>query len=631
MISETSLLHRFRFDLILLGILVFVAACVLLARFPWTVTTQDASGAAVMPQQLGQSGVLLVIPEGSDTATTFPAMDFSFAWYNLLTQYVGPIAIALVPEVGKEPITAQLIVIPQKAAESFTDRQIAQVEQAVQRGATLILEMPTPAWASLTAMKRNARGNSTIKHFTDAPNSPLPGAYRDHLLNTPLDTQVLRLDTLDSDILSNDALLLELDGAIAHYRRSIGAGYIYVLAFNLGQAITAMQQGRPGETFQIETEEEPLPESLVLNEKLRQNMVPYADLLKTHVLMSAAWTSPMPMIWPFPNAKKSALIVTHETGSLGDEAFLAAGYEHTHSVQSSWLVLAGNASRETLESAQKQGFDIGVSFLRPPAGRVYEKYGPSFFQPIARERNMENQMHAVTRRAKNPVSTCKISGSFWARDYTLPFRKLAAAQCRIDLSYAPVGSEQYGYLFGSGFPFLPIERNGLPFPTYEMPAVLNDAVGLDTVPATVPLSLLKESEEVWNEPIVVSFHAETMQNTPTWRIPTTWMELVEYASTNGIWATSARGFMHYYTTRKQVQMSYAFSPQTRTLDARVRLPDAPFSYTLAIPRRTAHGALHDVWIDKQSPNASSPQTSGDGLLLLIPIAPGEHDIQAQYM
>lgn len=623
--------QRFRIDLIILSILICIALGGLLHHFPLTISNDDEVAAAVMPQQLGQSGILLILPSENTHAQSYPALDFSFAWYNLLSQVAGSFNIALTKDIqSSASLQAQLIVVPQKTAETLSDTQIQLISQAVQRGASLIVEMPTPAWSSMTAIKRRTKVSSTIKHFTDAPNSPLSGAFRDQLLNTPLDTQVLRLDALDSETLPGDALLLELDGAMAHYRRSHGAGHVFVLAFNLGQTITSLQQGKPADSFQIETKEEPKASDLVLNEKLRHSTVPYADLLKTHVIQSVLQVTPIPLVWPFPDNHRSALIVVHDTGRLGDSAFAMAEFEQSQEIQTTWLVRAGMMSNQELQKWTNYGFDIGVSLLRPPVGKLYEPYGPPFFQPIASERNMRNQKKAIEKAGVN-VAACKFSMSAWSRDYTLAFRKLAAAQCQIDMSYAPTESEHAGYLFGSAFPFLPIERNGMPLPVYELPALINDEAGLHSVPAEIPLKLVGEAENLYHQPVVVQFNADTMFTQPSHHVYDTWLKLIRYARENHIWITSAKRFMHYYTLRKQARFVHAFHAQTKVLDIKTEFPDAPFSYMIALPKRIQAGTLQDIWIDKTAVNVQNLKVSGDGLLVLVPVVPGQHLVQAQYI
>ena len=194
--SDATFGERFRLELIITGLILLVGICAVLNYAPITLSSKDEVGAAVMPQQLGQSDVLLILPDDTRNAETWPQMDFSFAWYNLLSQYIGPFTISLVSEISGT-IQSRLIVVPQKAAETMTDAQIQLVFQAVQLGADLIIEMPTPEWSALTAIKRRAKVSTAIKHFTDAPNSPIQGLWRDQMMNTPIDTQVMRLDALE--------------------------------------------------------------------------------------------------------------------------------------------------------------------------------------------------------------------------------------------------------------------------------------------------------------------------------------------------------------------------------------------------------------------------------------------------
>ena len=169
--SDASFFQRFRVECILIAILILVAICALLHHFPLVFSSEDESGMAVMPQQLGQSDVLLILPESNENALTYPQLDFSFAWYNTLSQYVGPFTIALSRDIKQaSEVQYRLIVVPQKTAEVLTDTQIQFISQAVQLGSTLIIEMPPPEWASLTAIKSRAKVSSSIKHFTDAPN-----------------------------------------------------------------------------------------------------------------------------------------------------------------------------------------------------------------------------------------------------------------------------------------------------------------------------------------------------------------------------------------------------------------------------------------------------------------------------
>lgn len=630
---EFSFFHRFKLDIIVLIGIILIGLGAILHHFPITISRDDAYGVAAMPQQLGQANILLILPETVQTTNNYPDMDFSFAWYNAMSQIFGPFSITLTNRIrsANDLSNAKIIVIPQNAAAQMNDDQIQLIAQNVQLGASLIIEMPGQAWTPITGVRLHSRGNSAIKRITAAPNSPLTGKYRDALLDVPLDTRVMRMDTSENHPIPSNGLLLEIDGAVAHAKRPLGAGFVYIFAFNFGQAITSLQQGRPSDALSIDTEEVPKTSNLILNEKMRANTIPYADILKNHVFACISQTTPIPMLWPFPEAHKSALILTHETGNLSDDAFLPAKTENEFKARSTWLVTASKMSSQTLRTQQEKGFEIGAALLRTPTQAVYKPLGTSFFHPILIEQTMKDQKTRIDEQASQSISTCKIAQSFWSHDYTASFRRLTAAKCRIDLSYAPGAHGDFGYLFGSSFPFLPIERNGLPIPIYEMPTLLDDtATSFASLPENIPVQLLNDAQNIWNTPIIANFNANTMQATPSYLSPQTWHDLLVFARDNAVWLPSVKAFVQHYTLRKQAQINYTWTPQTRTLDVQMRLPKADFNYTIAIPKRTAAGTLDALWLDKRPLDIEAGVLSSDGLLLLVPIPQDEHTLQGHY-
>lgn len=587
----------------------------------------------MLPPQMGSGDVLLVLPDENRVATQFSDLDFSFAWYNLLTQEVGPFSIDLTSNIVDASFRgARLIIVPRRTAASFSEEQVEFVMQAVQAGASLLIEMPTPQWAALTAVKRKAQTTAAIKRLTDAPNSPLPTAYRDLLLNIPLDTQVLRIDTLDSETLQRQAMLLELDGAVAHYYRPHGNGHVFVLAFDLGQALTAIQQGRPSDNFVIEASEEGTlsPADLVLNERLRGNVIPYADLLKRHVMASMYRVVPMATLWPFPDAHKSALLLTHESADIGDKFSYMAEYEKAQSVQSSFLIAASNASSEALQSLRKDDFEIAALFVRPPFGEVYQAFGVSAFQPIVKARNLVKQRQYLAQQSKTSITTCKMAGLNWNADYTTTLRQLAKAQCQIDLSYGPAQPNQYGYFFATSMPFLPIERNGLPLPIYILPTMFTDAYGVDALGPEVLEQLIVESQQKYHEALVVNFNADTMMRQPHYRIPELWQTAIATAKSQGTWLTTVNAFMLHYSLRKQAQLKSVYNDNTRLLEVVINLPEYANAFTVALPARTLTGALQSLSLDGNIIDVKLLSITGDLNQILVPLTAGQHNLVAQY-
>lgn len=631
--NESAITVRFKIDMILILILVLISIGVFIGRHPFLIKAEDASGHAMMPPQIGHGETLLILPTQTYIGQTFEDLDFSFAWYNVLTQEIGPFSIALADELNDTAFeNIRLIVIPRRTAALMNESQIAAIETAVTQGRSLLIEMPEPQWANLTAIRQKAQGGTAIHHFTDAPNSPLPADLRDALLNFPLDTQVLRLETLDNVTLGHSDLLLELDGAIAHYHLSHGAGHVFVLGFDLGRALTALEQGRPENDYRIPRPEEEdailQPASLILNEKLGTNPIPYADILKRHILQSVWRIAPQAVLWPFPNAEKTALIVTHDVHESGDLAQYIVNEEQSHGLVSTLFVSTEKTTSSWLTQTTSQGFDLGALLVRPPAGQVWKHAGFSFFSPVWFERNMEQQRMLISGRAKRNIHACRHYRSNWDSDYTTTFRKLTAAKCQIDLSYMP-SDGQYGYLFGSGFPFLPMDRSGLLFPVYEWPTLLTDTNASPT-PPDIAAKLLKDSANAYHQPVVFNFSADTMREHPHYQSVDAWTKATELASQLHIRMTTVHNFMDYFSVRKQAKIESKFNENNRTLDITLELPETRESYSLALPTHTLYGTIHAVTVDERPHDPKALNTVTGGVQVLISIPSGIHRVFVQY-
>lgn len=629
--NESAFTTRFKFDIILFLVLALIATCIYLDRHPFRLMSEDALGHAMMPPQLGRGETLLIIPSPTQLSQNFEDLDFSFAWYNVLTQEIGPFSIALSDELKDEDLDKiRLIIIPRKTAALLNESQIALIENAVTQGKTLLIEMPDPNWAALTAIRRTPQTGAAIRHFTDAPNSPLPAALRDALLNFPLDTQVLRLDTLDNAPLGQSDLLLELDGAIAHYHLAHGAGHVFVLGFDMGRALTALEQGRPNDNFQIPLDEKKhaRPAALILNDKLATNTIPYADILKRHVLQSVWRLAPQPVLWPFPNAEKSTLIITHDVHKSGDLAQYIVSDEQNRGHVSTLLVSAENTTAPWLTQTSALGFDIGVLLVRPPEEQIWRQAGIAGFKPVWIERNILAQKNIISKRAQRNILACRMFANSWDSMYTTTFRKLAAAKCQIDLSYMP-SKGQYGYLFGSGFPFLPMDRGGMPFPVYEFPTLLSDTSDA-TVSPDIAATLLQTSAELYHQPVVFNFSADTMREHPNFHAIDAWTKATELAGQLHIRMTTVQAFMEHYSARRQAKIESSFNENNRTLDINIDLPETREAYTLALPTQTIYGSLHALIVDQNPHDSQTLNTVSGGIQLLIPLNSGVHHVQAQY-
>lgn len=624
--NDSSFSSRFKVDLIILGILIVVGLAVLLHKFPLQFSSSDSAASAAMPQQMGVSEVLLVLPAEGQNALIFEDLDFSFAWYNTLAQEFGAFNIELSSNITDDRFhDAKIVVIPAKTAATFSDAQIQSALSAIDKGAIFIVEMPPPTWAPITAIKRKINTSAAIKRFTDAPNSPLGAEFREHLLNTPLDTKVLRIDALDSDTLQNSDLLLELDGAIAHYRRNIGKGAVYVLAFDLGNALTSLQQGKPTDDFHIEKLDElefPTPADLVLNEKLKTATVPYADVLKKHVIYAALQSYPQPLLWPFPNTHQAAIILTHEENGIGQKALNFIPVQEPLGASSTFFASTTTLQANDLSQLRSAHFELGAQFIRPPAGELFSSKGLPFFEPISVAQNMKSQRQILINRSKIPITSCKIYKSTWSDDYFTSLKLLAGAGCQIDSSYGPSSSNEFGFLFGTAFPFLPIDRNGLPLPIYEFPTLFTDAYPVTDLASDAADQILAAATK-FATPAVMNFTADAMLTHPHHTIPTRWLNLLKSTKSLPLWHTNLRQFMLYYSLRRQAQILSKLDQNTLYID--LHLPPFELPYTIAVAARFSGQALQSIQINDTINDKGFTYTQ-EGSLVLIAVPAGDSKV-----
>jgi hypothetical protein len=313
------------------------------------------------------------------------------------------------------------------------------------------------------------------------------------------------MDTVDLADLQPIEVLMTIDDVPAHLHRKVGEGHVFLLAFDFGMAMTALQQGIPGDDFSIPpisqaSEAEAaapftIPERLVENPKLRQATAPYADLLERHVLYAPLRFRPAPRMWLFPETMMGALAMTHDEGGIGDKAAFMSLYEHEHGWTSTYFISPSDdgISNQGLDALRSQGAALGLAWHRGVEDALYTTGGIGRLKPFRYEMSLIEQHKRLEGWAGQRVHIARARNQRWDRDYTLNWRKMAAAGVFIDSTYGPGDPNSLGYLFGTGLPFLPIDRNSLPLPVYEIPYILSDTAGLGPDDRTLLIRFLRRA------------------------------------------------------------------------------------------------------------------------------------------
>lgn len=648
MASRRTLPQIFRLDIIGVCIVVAVAVGLKLGSSPWVIGTSDPEvvGAAP-PAAPGAGGTVLVAPTPSE-ASTFSTLDMGYGWYNTLTQEVGPVRVtqlAGLPNVLAD--NPQLLVIAGSAARATPDAYVQQVASWVRAGGVLLLEQPGGQWRSLTGHTVGAQTRPT-RQITAADGSPLRGALRDAFLDCPVPTTIAGIDVDESDA---KRVLMEVDGHPALVHVPAGSGHIYLLTIDLARAITTLQQGRPEEDFSVpgvEAEYVPdrftQPYKLVASEKMLKTRVPYADLLERNIMEITAQHRPQARMWYFPGKFQGVYVMSHDEESFGDRSLFITDWEAKHGHRTSNFIIPGEMTTGAIRRMAAQGHDVQVHWNRGfwdvPVTRPVG-LGP--WKPIALELNLADQIAHIERQlGTSSVTINRLHGLTLDRHWSSTFRKLAAARIAADSSYGPTGDKQFGYLFGTGRPFYPMDTNGLLLPVAQIPFVLQDDENLN--PAA-QRRLVKGSETGLHQVVMPIYHSNTMANRPKVPVMETWRSIFRFAERHGHWVTTLQDFLLFDEARRTGHLSSTFDPKLRRLEIRVTIPT---------PRlRELDAKAEDATKRKLCPSVSFPQTyrgegvqsvtmdgdviplrrlgrSGDGFYHVLPTTCGEHVIYVTY-
>ena len=636
-------------DLIALLCVVAIGLGWKLGGDPIAIGTSDAEvvGAAPPPAP-GAGGTLLVAPTLRGPFETFSTLDMGFGWYNTLAQEAGPFRTTTLAGLGQLGIEdTQLLVFPGSSARAASQEQVAQVTAWVRDGGVLVLEQPGPQWRGLTGHTVGAQTRPT-RQITAADGSPLRGALRDALLDCPVPTTIAGIDIEEADA---KQVLVEVDGHPALVHVPAGSGHVYLLTIDLARAITTLQQGRPAEDFSVPgVDDEYVPDHLtqphrlVASEKMFVTRLPYADILERNVVEMTAQHRPLPRMWYFPGKYQGVYITSHDEESFGDRALFLTDWEAENGYRSTTFVIPGPMTTPAVRRMASQGHDIQVHWNRGFAGfPVTRPVGLGPWQPLALELNLSDQIAHIERQlGESSVTINRLHGLTIDQHWSSTFRKLAAARIAADSSYGPTGDKQFGFLFGTGRPFYPMDTNGLLLPVAEVPFICQDDENLD---AASQRRIILGSESGLHQVVMPIYHSNTMANRPSVDVMENWRAMFRYAERHGHWVTTLQEYLLFEEARRTGHLSSRFDPRERRLEIRVVAPvpriaelsAAPDDDTrrrlcpsLAFPQTHRGEGVQSVTLDGDVVPLRKLGRSGDGFYHVLPTPCGEHAVYVTY-
>lgn len=638
MAQRQTIFRALRWDVGIIGI---VAISVLLYRViqdPFFQPASSPTSEGSRPPDRTEGDILLLLPDSpSADATSFEELDCSYGWFNSLWQEYGSFATALTRNLSPEILAGRsVVIVPKRVASVMPANGISALTSFVRQGGQVILEQPPSGWESLTGIAVSTKARQA-QRITSSEGLGVHGHMRKHLPNIPL-TGSLQTTPKQPNY-PKGPTLLEIDGQPGYTVNAINKGRVYTSLFNVGCTIVAMQQGLPKKGMQFTPPKASKPMTSadrVAEKRLRQSKVPYADLLERAIYAQLSTHRPIPKLWMYPGKLAGALLITHPAPSNIRAAIGFADWSRRQKGTSTILAASDKLTPTHIELIKQTNAELGLLWVRgvhrPKTQRMV---GIGALQPLALELDLKTQWETLQflLPAKESVRLSYVEGALWHPDWSHTFGQLANTNIRLDHSFGPVERDDYGYLFGSGFPFYPIDKRGLPIPMLELPYVLHES--------SLSLERLKRflinSQAYFHQPIALNLPAHAMRTRPNAGILLALREAHTLARQYKHWIATLGEFLDFLSARRQSVLTSQWLLSKRRLTISVNIlgtrsrtiKEGAFP-GVAFPRTFKGQEVERVTLDNKNVPLKRIATSGTSFDRIMQVGPGRHTIQVFY-
>lgn len=587
-----------------------------------------------------QSDFLLVISleniKKAASLKNFYKNDWSYAWVNTLEQEVGYYSV-LTPSMltTKKVLSRRAIIISKSAINSILPRIQKDIESFIKKGGVLILEMPGDTWHKITGFKlKNEyhKGNRITFISSDYLQEP----YNQILKEMPVYTFCQELSEKSEDVQT----LLEIDNSPAICLRQLGEGLAISLNFDYGLQLVSIQQGIPSSDYQVTLKNRnniwpwvPQPDDLVGNDKLLNNYYPYADIFERFLMNIIKKYQPMPTWWYFPEKYDGAFIMTHDEDRFGDKSLYMTDYEKSIGATSTMFIEIETITKEALNKMISSGIDVQLHWDR--MRELGREIGIWKFKPIKKPYGLGKQIKLLSSRIGNNYDIIANRNHFltWRGDYTQTFRILHQHNIKIDSTYGG-DAPFFGYLFGTGSFFYPIDTNGLIIPILEVPFLdmdgthdiqIKDGKWKFIFEDQFMKRALADSKEKFHQTIVVLFHPHGVKN-PRVEWFTGWMNIFEFARQNNHWITNFKKYYQFVENRAKSEIRSVLNANTLTAELNV----LESNLTITIPKYYGKKQVKTVELDKKLVSYQEIRNQGT-VHILVSIPKGKHFLEVNYL
>ncbi|MHB8078500.1 MAG: polysaccharide deacetylase family protein [Candidatus Krumholzibacteriia bacterium] len=513
-------------------------------------------GGSAFPEARADALALLLLPPAAPAgnAARFATLDCAQAWGNWLLQEFGSLRTAPVADwAGVDLAGCALVVVPEGCAEQLDDAAHDRLEAFARDGGVVLYER---SWRGRTA---DAAGAAPVRLTTAWLADGLADSLTlARLRATPFAAPLPRQPEPPAAWLP----LVRVAAAGAASGESVvavslgprGAGGILLVDLPLARQLVVWQQGLPADDFTIPLRHRAeagvrfcQPNALVADAGLLDTLHPHADAWERLLAACVERVRPVPRLWYFPAAFDGAWAMTHDDENFGDLSRWMTTEERRRGVASTMYVIPQKITAQGVAGLASDGADLALHWWRGWSGDMTRPVGLFGWHPARRIASLVEQRDRLqTLGAPRPITGNRVHGLMWDPHYTRDFRRLEAAGFTLDSTSGPAGPRQLGYVFGTGFPFHPLDTDGRPFRLLEVPYLYQDD---ENWRPDLDETLLRDSATSLHELLVPLYHATTMRWQPSAAVMDGY--LASFASVRrwNHWPTTLEGYRAFWARR----------------------------------------------------------------------------------
>ncbi len=515
---------------------------------------------------LSDCGDLVVVTdaraiEKAAQQNSFDTMLWSRAWINFLEQETGSAFCVDASDLTEDIISnARVLIMTRSCFEgTLAERLKPELEKRVQEGLTLVLEQPKDSWQGISGVLLTDDFGNTCGGFWQG--EALNYCDLPCLANGPSQEMLKIMEEMPAFTwIRKENILVpgcqgygHMNDETLYFIHERGKGRVITLAFDFGAQIQAMQQGLPAGPGYLVRERcglvpgIPEAQDLVQDVRFLHNDIPYMDIMEDWLFCLISDKSYIASLWRFPYELDGLMLVTHDDEAKGSKAFKRL-FEDDKSlgINPGVFIVDRNLSRNW--PPETQPACAGIHWNR--------------FWPYV---SLASQIEDFSKISMHPRLN-RTHFLLWGNNYAAPFRKLAAQNIALDMTYGP--NRGKGYLFGTGLPFRVLDSNGFELGVRELPFEAQENwAGADI---HFWKKLLEESKANYHQSLSILLHPHRFAATEKGRLFL--QELANCAKKNNHGLTDPQTYLEFMDARSASRLKTSSQGNMITVEAAVPVP-----------------------------------------------------------